>query len=65
MLENEVTKIDNMIMRVVEQRMMMEGQQNQLDTVSMMHKAALESKQNMKVCGIIMCLGMIINHVGV
>lgn len=50
MLENEVNKIDNMIMRVIEQKNMMEGQRTTVEVVSTMHKAAMDSKQNMKVC---------------
>mmetsp|Transcript_22811 Transcript_22811/g.63056 ORF Transcript_22811/g.63056 Transcript_22811/m.63056 type:complete len:240 (-) Transcript_22811:686-1405(-) len=48
MLENEVVKIDNMIMRVIEQRNMMEGQRTTVEVVSTMHRAAMDSKQNMK-----------------
>lgn len=38
MLENEILNLDNMIMRVVEQRMMLEGQRNTVEVVSAMHQ---------------------------
>lgn len=48
LLENEVLNLDNMIMRVNEQRMMLEGQRTTVDVVSSMHTAALAAKDNMK-----------------
>lgn len=48
LLENEIANLDNMIMRVNEQRMMLEGQRNTVEVVSTMHAAALTAKDNMK-----------------
>lgn len=48
LLENEVTNLDNMIMRVIEQRTMLEGQRTTVEIVSTMHKAAITAKENMK-----------------
>lgn len=48
LLENEVANLDNMIMRVNEQRMMLEGQRTTVEVVSTMHAAAMTAKDNMK-----------------
>ncbi|KAG2492418.1 hypothetical protein HYH03_009361 [Edaphochlamys debaryana] len=48
LLENEIANLDNMIMRVNEQRMMLEGQRTTTEVVSSMHTAALAAKENMK-----------------
>ncbi|PNH01738.1 Vacuolar protein sorting-associated protein 32 1 [Tetrabaena socialis] len=48
LLENEISNLDNMIMRVNEQRMMLEGQRTTTEVVSSMHTAALAAKDNMK-----------------
>eukprot|EP00198_Chlamydomonas_reinhardtii_P005993 XP_001695329.1 component of the ESCRT-III complex [Chlamydomonas reinhardtii] len=48
LLENEIANLDNMIMRVNEQRMMLEGQRTTTEVVSSMHTAALAAKDNMK-----------------
>lgn len=48
LLENEVQNLDNMIMRVIEQRTMIEGQRTTVEVVSTMHTAALTAKDNMK-----------------
>lgn len=48
LLEQEILNLDNMIMRVAEQRMMLEGQRTTVEVVSSMHTAALTAKQNMK-----------------
>ncbi|KXZ44906.1 hypothetical protein GPECTOR_61g859 [Gonium pectorale] len=48
LLENEISNLDNMIMRVSEQRMMLEGQRTTTEVVSSMHTAALAAKDNMK-----------------
>lgn len=48
LLEGEMQNLDNMIMRVVEQRMMLEGQRTTVEVVSTMHKAAITAKDNMK-----------------
>jgi charged multivesicular body protein 4/18S rRNA (guanine1575-N7)-methyltransferase len=49
MLEGEIEKVDNMIMRVVEQKNMMEGQRTTVDVVSSMQQSAAIARQNMKV----------------
>mmetsp|Transcript_11226 Transcript_11226/g.20328 ORF Transcript_11226/g.20328 Transcript_11226/m.20328 type:complete len:234 (-) Transcript_11226:457-1158(-) len=49
LLEAEITNLNNMIMRVAEQRMMLEGQRTTVEVVSNMHAAALTAKDNMKV----------------
>ncbi|GLI61642.1 hypothetical protein VaNZ11_004065 [Volvox africanus] len=49
LLENEIANLDNMIMRVNEQRMMLEGQRTTTEVVSSMHTAALAAKENMRV----------------
>ena len=43
-----MANLDNMIMRVTEQRIMLEGQRSTVEVVSTMHKAALTAKDNMK-----------------
>uniref|UniRef100_A0A7S0RIY0 Uncharacterized protein n=1 Tax=Chlamydomonas leiostraca TaxID=1034604 RepID=A0A7S0RIY0_9CHLO len=48
LLENEVVNLDNMIMRVIEQRTMLEGQRTTVEVVSTMHTAAMTAKDNMK-----------------
>lgn len=48
LFEAEVANLDNMIMRVTEQRIMLEGQRSTVEVVSTMHKAALTAKDNMK-----------------
>lgn len=48
LLENEVQNLDNMIMRVIEQRTMLEGQRTTVEVVSTMHQAAMTAKDNMK-----------------
>lgn len=48
LLENEVENLDNMIMRVVEQRTMIEGQRTTVEVVSSMHSAAMTAKENLK-----------------
>lgn len=48
LLENEIVNLDNMIMRVSEQRMMLEGQRTTTEVVSSMHTAALAAKENMR-----------------
>ncbi|GFR50911.1 hypothetical protein Agub_g13228 [Astrephomene gubernaculifera] len=48
LLENEISNLDNMIMRVNEQRMMLEGQRTTTEVVASMHTAALAAKDNMK-----------------
>lgn len=48
LLENEVANLDNMIMRVIEQRVMLEGQRATVEVVSAMHNAAVTAKENMK-----------------
>lgn len=52
LLETEVQNLDNMIMRVVEQRMMLEGQRTTVEVVSTMHKAAMTAKENMKAMNV-------------
>ncbi len=49
LLENEIANLDNMIMRVNEQRMMLEGQRTTTEVVSTMHSAAMAAKENMRV----------------
>lgn len=48
LLENEIVNLDNMIMRVIEQRTMLEGQRTTVEVVSTMHQAAVTAKDNMK-----------------
>mmetsp|Transcript_21140 Transcript_21140/g.46278 ORF Transcript_21140/g.46278 Transcript_21140/m.46278 type:complete len:236 (-) Transcript_21140:631-1338(-) len=48
LIENEVQNLDNMIMRVIEQRTMLEGQRTTVEVVSTMHQAAMTAKDNMK-----------------
>eukprot|EP00201_Polytomella_parva_P021095 CAMPEP_0175039696 /NCGR_PEP_ID=MMETSP0052_2-20121109/774_1 /TAXON_ID=51329 ORGANISM="Polytomella parva, Strain SAG 63-3" /NCGR_SAMPLE_ID=MMETSP0052_2 /ASSEMBLY_ACC=CAM_ASM_000194 /LENGTH=231 /DNA_ID=CAMNT_0016301671 /DNA_START=85 /DNA_END=780 /DNA_ORIENTATION=- len=48
LLETEIETINNMIMRVTEQRMMLEGQRTTVEVVSTMHSAAMTAQQNMK-----------------
>lgn len=48
LLENELGNLDNMIMRVIEQRTMLEGQRTTVEVMSAMHGAAMTAKENMK-----------------
>lgn len=48
LLEQEMSNLDNMIMRVIEQRTMLEGQRTTVEVVSTMHQAAMTAKENMK-----------------
>jgi hypothetical protein len=48
LLENEVTHLDNMIMRVIEQRGMLEGQRTTVEVVSSLHAGTTAMKENMK-----------------
>lgn len=48
LLEAEVLNLDSMIMRVIEQRNMLEGQRNVVEVVQAMHNAALAAKENLK-----------------
>jgi len=48
LLEKEVENLENMIMRVIEQRNMLESQRTAVEVVSTMHKASKVAKQNMK-----------------
>lgn len=52
LFEQEVANLDNMIMRVTEQRIMLEGQRSTVEVVSTMHKAALTAKENMKAMNV-------------
>lgn len=52
LMEGELSNLDNMIMRVLEQRNMLEGQRATVEVVSTMHQAALTAKQNMKAMNI-------------
>lgn len=52
LFEQEVANLDNMIMRVTEQRIMLEGQRSTVEVVSTMHKAALNAKENMKAMNV-------------
>lgn len=48
LLESEMANLDNMIMRVIEQRSMLEGQRTAVEVVSTMHSAAMTAKKNMQ-----------------
>ncbi|GLC47312.1 hypothetical protein PLESTB_001218000 [Pleodorina starrii] len=52
LLENEIANLDNMIMRVNEQRMMLEGQRTTTEVVSTMHTAAKAAKENMRAMNV-------------
>lgn len=43
-----MVNLDNMIMRVIEQRTMLEGQRTTVEVVATMHQAAMTAKDNMK-----------------
>lgn len=47
LLEGQVQQLDNMIMRVIEQRNMLEGQRTTVEVLSSMHAAAQTAKTNM------------------
>lgn len=47
LLETQVQQLDNMIMRVIEQRNMLEGQRTTVEVLSSMHAAAQTAKTNM------------------
>ncbi|KAG1673880.1 hypothetical protein FOA52_012905 [Chlamydomonas sp. UWO 241] len=48
LLEQEVGNLENMIMRLIEQRNMLEAQRTTVEVVSSMHTAAKVAKSNMK-----------------
>ncbi|GAX83770.1 hypothetical protein CEUSTIGMA_g11195.t1 [Chlamydomonas eustigma] len=48
LMENELTNLDNMILRIVEQRQMLEGQRTTVEVMSAMHGAAQVGKANLK-----------------
>eukprot|EP00798_Chlamydomonas_sp_ICE-L_P029349 gene29349-12434_t len=49
LLQTEVDNLDNMIMRVAEQRMLVEGQRTTVEVVSALGNAAQSTKANLKV----------------
>lgn len=52
LLEQEVLNLDNMIMRVIEQRSMLESQSTTVQVVSTMHAAAGQAKKNLAAMNI-------------
>ncbi|KAJ9522519.1 hypothetical protein QJQ45_008367 [Haematococcus lacustris] len=48
LIENEIANMDNMIMRVIEQRSMLENQRTTVEVVSTMHQGTQAMKDNMK-----------------
>ncbi|KAJ9522344.1 hypothetical protein QJQ45_008368 [Haematococcus lacustris] len=48
LIENEIANMDNMIMRVIEQRTMLETQRTTVEVVSTMHQGTQAMKDNMK-----------------
>lgn len=48
LLESQIMQLENMVMRVLEQRQMLESQRTTVEVVSTLHASAIAGKENMK-----------------